>query len=132
MFPRGAHFYSVVVTLIWTLDASAETDVTRFFESRVRPLLVDKCQGCHGEKKQEGDLRLDSRAALLRGGSRGAAIVPGDPDRSLLIRAVRRVDNDLSMPPKRVLSQMQVELLVRWVRDGPGFRSGQAPIGRVA
>ena len=136
MFPRGAHFYSVVVTLIWTLDASAETDVTRFFESRVRPLLVDKCQGCHGEKKQEGDLRLDSRAALLRGGSRGAAIVPGDPDRSLLIRAVRRVDNDLSMPPKRVLSQMQVELLVRWVRDGAVWPEDAAittvrPITRV-
>src|SRR3954467_9078899 len=76
-----------------------------FFESNIRPLLIENCYQCHGEKKQKGDLRLDSRAALLRGGELGAIIIPGKPDQSLLIKAVRYLDPDLSMPPKKKLAQ---------------------------
>ena len=60
----------------------------RFFETSVRPMLVEHCFKCHGEKKQWGGLRLDSRAALMRGGDSGAAIVPGKPNESRLIRSV--------------------------------------------
>src|SRR5689334_7081141 len=73
-----------------------------YFEREVRPILVDTCQKCHGEKKQEGELRLDSRAALLKGGSIGPAIEPGNPEKSLLIAAVRHV-GDVQMPPKAKL-----------------------------
>ncbi|MCZ6796206.1 MAG: PSD1 and planctomycete cytochrome C domain-containing protein [Planctomycetota bacterium] len=89
-----------------------------FFESRVRPVLVAKCQRCHGPKKQKASLRLDSRAAVLKGGESGPAVVPGRPEKSLLIRAVRRVDPDLRMPPKGELSAAEIEALERWVTLG--------------
>src|SRR6266545_712237 len=69
-----------------------------FVEKRVRPLLIESCHGCHGAKKQMAGLRLDSRAAVLRGGDSGPAIVPGDPDSSRLLRAVRH-SGALKMPP---------------------------------
>ena len=58
------------------------------FEKHVRPLLVEKCQSCHGAEKAKGGLRLDSRAALLRGGDSGPAAVPGTPGESLLVKAL--------------------------------------------
>src|SRR5687767_5100914 len=76
-----------------------------FFETSIRPLLIENCHSCHGEKKQKGELRLDSRSAALRGGELGVVIVPGKPDESLLIKAVRYLDADLQMPPKKKLSQ---------------------------
>ncbi len=93
----------------------------RFFETRVRPLLVEHCQKCHGSKKQWAGLRLDSREALLRGGDSGAAIVPGEPAKSLLIRAVRHEDEKLKMPEDGKLSDRQIADLVRWVEIGAPF-----------
>src|SRR5437899_1191446 len=74
----------------------------QFFESRIRPVLADKCYKCHSERaeKVKGGLLLDTRARMLKGGESGPAIVPGDPDKSLLIKAVRYSDPDLQMPPK--------------------------------
>lgn len=90
-----------------------------FFEARVRPLLVKHCQDCHGAKKQEGGLRLDSRDAWLRGGDRGAAIVAGEPDQSLLIQAVRHDDPDLQMPPNaQKLTAAEIADLETWVQRG--------------
>src|SRR5215216_2474970 len=89
-----------------------------FFETSIRPLLVENCHSCHGQKKQKGELRLDSHASAMRGGELGAVIVPGKPDESLLIKAVRYLDADLSMPPKKKLSQKQIEDLTRWVAMG--------------
>src|SRR5262245_21626870 len=60
----------------------------QFFENKVRPLLVENCFKCHGDKKPKAGLRLDSRAAILEGGDSGPAIVPGDPAKSLLVKAV--------------------------------------------
>ena len=71
-----------------------------FFEKSIRPVLVKHCQECHGEKKQKAGLRLDSREALLTGGEQGAAIVPGKPEESLLIVAVRYRDENLQMPER--------------------------------
>ncbi len=89
-----------------------------FFEAKVRPLLLAKCIECHGDKKAKGGLRLDSRAGWATGGDSGAAIVPGKPDESLLIKAIRYLDKDLQMPPKKALSAQEVEILVDWVRQG--------------
>ncbi len=77
-------------------DETPET----FFELKVRPVLVTKCLPCHGGKKTSSGLKVDSRESLLRGGDRGPAIVPGEPGKSLLIQAVRRIDDDLKMPPE--------------------------------
>ena len=58
--------------------AAQDRDQEHFFETHVRPVLVEKCVGCHGEQKQSGGLRLDSRDAMLKGGESGAALIPGD------------------------------------------------------
>src|SRR5260221_5982714 len=92
----------------------------KLFEARVWPLLVENCQGCHGEKKEKGGLRLDSAAALLKGGKNGAVVVAGHPEESKLILAVSYKDKDLQMPPEDEgrLSAAQVEILTQWVAMG--------------
>lgn len=96
---------------------SAQSDED-FFESNVRPLLVKHCQECHGEKKQEGSLRLDSRAGWMRGGDRGQMIHPGQPEKSLLIQAVKYKDSDLEMPPSKQLTEQEIAVLENWVKRG--------------
>ena len=89
-----------------------------FFESKVRPVLVAQCISCHGDAKQKGGLRLDSKPAWLKGGDSGPAIVPLNPEDSLLIKAIRYHEKDLQMPPKKALAPYEVESLVEWVRQG--------------
>ena len=102
-----------------------------FFESRIRPLLAERCYECHGEKKQKGDLRLDSKAAWQKGGDNGAVIVPGDPGASLLIKAVHYADKDLQMPPKRQLAPEEIAALEHWVKIGaPDPREGKPVAAR--
>ena len=95
----------------------AESDED-FFEARVRPLLVKHCLECHGAKKQEGGLRLDSRDGWGRGGDRGAVIVAGQPKKSLLIQAVKHDDPDLQMPPTKKLRANEIADLEAWIRRG--------------
>src|SRR5713101_3672773 len=86
--------------LAGTKAADKKADEDRaFFESKVRPVLEKNCFLCHGGAKVRNNLRLTSRQALLEGGDHGPAIVPGDPDRSLMIRAVRYT-GPFHMPPK--------------------------------
>ena len=88
-----------------------------FFEAKVRPLLISRCDECHAETA-EGNLRVDSREALLKGGDEGPAIVVGDPEASLLIRAVRHTDK-LKMPKTRTrLTEVEIEALAQWIKDG--------------
>jgi hypothetical protein len=91
-----------------------------FFESKIRPILVTHCYECHSVEKKEtnGGLTVDSREALLKGGDSGPALVPGNPDQSLLIIAVRQSDKDLRMPPKQKLSSTQIADLEAWVKLG--------------
>jgi hypothetical protein len=90
----------------------------QFFETKVRPILAENCFQCHGEKKHRGDLRLDSLAAALEGGGRGPALVPGHPEKSLLIKAIGHQDKDLKMPQDNKLSREQVDVLTEWVKMG--------------
>ena len=87
-----------------------------FFEKKIRPILAERCYECHSEKKQKGGLRLDSRAALLKGGDNGPAFVTGAPEKSRLIRAVSYEDVDLQMPPKAKLASAEIAALTEWVR----------------
>jgi hypothetical protein len=87
------------------------------FEKHVRPVLVEQCFSCHGPKKQMGGLRLDSRAALLKGGDSGPAVKPGDPDASLLIRAVRH-EGAVKMPRGKKLPDPALHALAAWVKAG--------------
>src|SRR5437868_14751325 len=93
---------------------AADPDPAAFFESKIRPLLVDQCFKCHGEKKQKGELRLDSRDSMLAGGDQGPALVPGKPPESLIIKAVRQT-GALKMPPDKKLSDAHIADLTEWV-----------------
>jgi mono/diheme cytochrome c family protein len=103
---------------------------TAFFENKIRPLLTKNCYKCHSTEslKLKGELLLDTREGVLKGGATGPAIVPGDPEKSLLIKAVRYTDPDLQMPPKGdKLSDEQINDLVTWVKMGaPDPRTGKA------
>jgi hypothetical protein len=88
-----------------------------FFEKNVRPILADNCWRCHGPEKQKADLRLDSRTAILTGGESGPAIVPGNPDRSILVQAIR-YGGTVKMPPTGKLPSQAIEALTAWVKMG--------------
>jgi len=92
---------------IWVLgffssNAQPTPAQIQFFENKIRPILVDNCYKCHSQQaeKVRGGLFLDSREGVLKGGTTGPGIVPGDPEKSLLIKAIRYSDPDLQMPPK--------------------------------
>ena len=91
-----------------------------FFERRVRPLLVRRCYTCHSAKSKplKGGLRLDRSSAIRRGGDSGVVFVPGRPDSSPLIEAVRYTNAELKMPPKSKLPASEIAVLVEWVRRG--------------
>jgi hypothetical protein len=95
-----------------------------FFEREIRPLLVETCGQCHSGQKPKGGLRLTSRAELLAGGDSGPAVVPGKPEESLLIRAVRYQDKP-RMPPKEKLTDRRIDSLVRWVKMGAPWPEGK-------
>src|SRR5580692_9005327 len=96
-------------------SGQSQAGTPEFFETKVRPVLANNCYACHTASAM-GGLRLDSLDAMLKGGGRGAAIVPGDPDKSLLISAIRQTDEKLKMPMGGKLRAEEVEDLVAWVK----------------
>ncbi|MCE2806497.1 MAG: DUF1549 domain-containing protein, partial [Gemmataceae bacterium] len=105
----------IALLLVWPRAWAGP--VEDHFENNVRPLLTSQCAKCHDDKKQQGGLRVDSRAALLKGGESGPAILPGKPEDSLLIRAARH-SGELKMPSGKKLPAEQIAHLERWVREG--------------
>ncbi len=110
-----------------TPSSKADPALVEFFEGKVRPVLEAHCIQCHGASKQKAGLRLDSRAALLKGGDSGQAIEPGRPEGSRLIEAVNH-SADLQMPPKGKLKEAEVAALSRWVRDGAVWPEATAEV----
>ncbi|MFM8270745.1 MAG: DUF1549 domain-containing protein, partial [Gemmata sp.] len=106
--------------------ADADAAAVAFFEKQVRPVLAEHCHGCHSAKanKTRGGLALDSREAMLKGGESGPAVVPGKPDSSLLVKAVRAPKGELQMPPNGKLRPAQIAALEAWVRDGAVYPAG--------
>jgi Protein of unknown function (DUF1553)/Protein of unknown function (DUF1549)/Planctomycete cytochrome C len=117
---------TLALTLLWpvTTNASADDD----FEAKVRPVLIKRCEKCHSEAKQKGGLRLDVRSGWERGGEQGPAVVPGKPEESLLVRAIRYTDDDLQMPPDGRLPDAEVAALVEWVKRGAVDPRGGGPV----
>lgn len=105
----GASVTAVVV--------AADRDAEAYFETEIRPLLADFCLECHNADSVSGGLVLSSREAVLRGGEHGPAIVPGDADRSLLMKAIRR-QGELKMPPDESLNDQQIRALQQWIDSG--------------
>ena len=126
----------ITVLFVWavsaTVNARAADGVAgiEFFEKKIRPVLADNCYKCHAASsdKIKGGLKLDTRADMLKGGDTGPAIVPGDAEKSLLIKAVRYTDEELKMPPKdKKLSAEQIADLEAWVKMGaPDPRTNSA------
>lgn len=100
----------------WAEEAPTPEQL-EFFEKRVRPVLVEHCQKCHGSQVQKGGLRVDSRAALLAGGESGPAVVPGRPDEGFLVGAVE-YGEVFQMPPTGKLPETVAADLRRWVEMG--------------
>jgi mono/diheme cytochrome c family protein len=125
----GALLQLALASPAFAAEATSGTD--EFFEKRVRPVLVQHCYQCHSAaaKKSKGGLRLDTREGLLKGGGSGPALLPGDPDQSLFIRAVRRTDKHLRMPPKEKLSDAQIADLAAWVKAGAPAPRAAVPSG---
>ena len=101
------------------------TDDIRFFNEKVRPVLAQNCYKCHTSEAM-GGLRLDSQQSVLKGGESGPAIVPKDPENSLLIQAVRQT-GDLKMPPKgNKLRESEISDLVEWVKRGGAWDENES------
>ncbi|MDZ4288948.1 MAG: DUF1549 domain-containing protein, partial [Prosthecobacter sp.] len=100
----------------WAADESG----VAFFEKKVRPILIERCYECHSveKNKTKGGLTLDSRDAVLKGGDTGPVLVAGQPDKSLLVEAIRYKNRDMQMPPKRALPAEEIKILEEWVRMG--------------
>ena len=113
---------ALILGLPMTGWADAKTD---FFESKIRPVLATHCFECHGHK-DKGGLTLDSREAILQGGDSGPAIVPGKPEKSLLMTAVQHADPELEMPPKKKLPPEAIADLSQWIRAGAVWPEGKA------
>ena len=88
-------------------------------------MLADRCFNCHGKDKQKAHLRLDSRAAMLKGGDNGPALVPGDPAKSRLILAISYTDAELRMPHKSKLPDAVVADFADWVKQGAPWPAKQ-------
>jgi Protein of unknown function (DUF1549)/Protein of unknown function (DUF1553)/Planctomycete cytochrome C len=97
-------------------DSKAQAAREQFFEQNIRPILAQSCYSCHSDKKQKGGLRLDSLAAVLKGGKTGPAVVPGKPDESLLVDAINYAGPE--MPPTGKLAPEKVAVLTRWISLG--------------
>lgn len=117
----------IAVACVWACLSSRvfasdiDADAVAFFESKIRPILIEHCYECHGDDtdEPEGGLRLDSRSGWQIGGDSGPALVPGDVDGSLIIDAVRHSENLVSaMPPSSKLSPEQIDAMERWVAGG--------------
>lgn len=119
--------FVVAAPLVWALSGRFEAaafgaddppskESVQFFKDKVRPILTQNCYPCHTDAAM-GHLRLDSREGLLTGGTRGPAIVPGDPEKSLLIEAVRQTGS-LKMPLNGKLDKEQIADLIDWVKMG--------------
>lgn len=121
---------SVIVLACSSLDAAQAEETPpatgkpasmdfRLFETAVRPILATRCVKCHGSEKQESGLRLDSRQAMIKGGDSGPAIVPGKPEESLLIEAIRY--DSYEMPPDEQLPDPEIAGIVQWVEAGASW-----------
>src|SRR5438445_4248072 len=134
-FPAGTYFRigGVLLMLLCSLPSPAAEPTPQqleFFETKIRPLFAEYCYTCHSEKaeKLKGGLRLDTPEALLKGGDSGPAIVPGEPDASLLIKAIRYTDPDLQMPPKnKKLPAQEIANLEAWVKMGAPLPAPPSP-----
>ena len=109
----------LLATLGFVAGLHAADDDTAFFEAKVLPVLQKRCFECHShENKIKGGLALDSRSGWEQGGDNGPAVIPGNLEKSLVIKAVRYTDADFEMPPKGKLPAEEIAVLEAWIKQG--------------
>jgi len=118
---------------LWQRPA-ATAEGLAFFEKRIRPLLATRCYECHSAEAKtiEANLLVDSAPGMLHGGDKGPAVVPGDLDQSLLMKAVRYDDDELQMPPDGKLSAQEIADLEEWIRLGAPDPRTKATVAKVS
>ncbi len=124
-FRNGVRIVASLLAISALLHNSALADENEFFEKKIRPILVEHCHECHSGEAKESGLHVDSLAALISGGERGPAIIPGKPNESPFITAIRH-DDTLQMPPSKKLPQPVIEDLMKWVQDGAAWPNAEA------
>ena len=115
-----AGFFLCVVAITGpaiTGPATAADRDQRFFDTQVAPILTRRCLGCHNQELNNGNISFLDRNSLLKGGRRGPAIVPGNPEQSVLVNSLRH-DGELQMPPGPKLPQKEIRILTDWIRRG--------------
>ena len=125
---------SVLMTIsTGSLFAALSAEQLAFFETKVRPVLAEKCYSCHSNQaeKIKADLFLDHGTTILQGGDSGPAVVAGELDESLLIEAVRYKNPDMQMPPKKRLSDSEIQVLEEWVTMGAPWPDEPVPEKRL-
>ena len=137
---RALPVAAVLTSAVWAMAPAgvlAESDLD-FFENRIRPILIDRCDACHSDAKGKtsGGLALDTRDGWQKGGDNGAVIVPGKPDESLLIQAIRYAEDGPQMPPPDKggkLTDVEIAALTEWVRRGaPDPRTATKRLGGMS
>ena len=125
--------FALLLTFAPALPAQTPEDKARlheFFETRIRPVLVENCIICHGPKKQSGELRFDRRDAMMKGNDDGPIVVAGQPDRSRLITALRYA-GEHKMPPKAKLPEPIIADFATWIKHG-AFWPDEKAVANVA
>jgi len=130
------HILLLCVLVISRHHAGAAESGAQLFESKIRPVLVKHCYECHSEaaEQRKGGLLLDRETGWLKGGDTENAVVPGEPNSSLLMKAIRYQDEGLQMPPKYQLDQTTINLLESWIAlgaPGPQDDMGQTEFSRL-
>ena len=117
----------LLFTAALVLAAAKSPAAEDLFSSKVAPIFESRCLGCHSDSKRKGKLSMSSRAALLKGGRKGPALVPGDPAASRLITLVASKDGKAAMPKNREpLSAAEVDILKQWIQAGAPWPEGVA------
>src|SRR5678815_5669200 len=116
----GAFCWGVGQVSVSSQNAEPSKEGLEFFEKKIRPVIEENCLMCHGPQgKPQGGLRLDSREGMLKGGASGEpAVVPGDVEKSKLIKAIRYTDSKLQMPPVEKLKEEIISDFEQWIKMG--------------
>ena len=116
-----------ILALLIPFSLRADEKGIEHFEKKIRPVLVKECYRCHSpEKRVRGGLDLSTKAGMLKGGDTGPAMVPGKPEKSLLMKAVRW--QGIEMPPKGKLTANEIAILEKWIEQGAAWPDAKAVV----
>ena len=128
LWPISLAVFLPGLSIVKANNDPVSSEAVEFFEKKIRPVLAANCYNCHSaDNKASGGLRVDDRNGLIAGGGRGAGVVPGKPDESLILRAVLKTDEKLQMPPDSKLTDEEIADLRTWIETGAAWPSPEVP-----